>query len=68
MKRKTHSRWENCKFEDLKIGDIFKLFDPDGSPVIDDGYCIAASEPYETDGVMGINADVIRNEGAVQCT
>lgn len=33
--RKVNGLWEDIKFRELKDGDIFRLFEPDGTPVVD---------------------------------
>lgn len=64
---KQGGEWKRVKMMDLKIGDLFRMFNPDGEPVLWDG-CgefIAGGQPYidETTagrwGVMTYSCDLI---------
>ena len=50
------SLWGSCKFEDLKIGDYFRLFEPDGCQVFGEGLSYmwkATSEVYVGEDTVG---------------
>ena len=46
---KNNNKWEMKSFGELKRGDIFRLFEPDGVPVADGKIYIADNnpEPFE---------------------
>lgn len=54
----TESGWKEINFEELKAGNIFRMFNSDGTPVKDrDGnkIFIAISEPFLTeDNVLAV--------------
>jgi len=50
--------WTEVSFEQLLKGDTFRLFESDGTPVIDDegkSIFVATCDPYVYRGVWGIN-------------
>jgi hypothetical protein len=51
--------WQDAEFGDIKIGDVFRLFEDGHTLVVNrDGQSMfkAASEPYIVDGVRTVNA------------
>ena len=54
--------WVEAKFTDLKKGDIFRLFDPDGTPIVGSKKqkeFLATSEAYQrkSDGLWTVNVE-----------
>lgn len=54
-----NNKWQEINFEHLHKGDIFRMFESTGEPVVDNKgnrHFKAVSEPYMTpDGVLGID-------------
>jgi hypothetical protein len=50
----TGERWEPVVFSDLKRGDIFRLFESDGTPVDGGEACVAHADAVLRDLVWGI--------------
>lgn len=51
-----------ANFDDLEVGDHFKLIEPDGTIVKDSSGCetfVARSNPYVSDGVLTIDCDCV---------
>ena len=38
--RLVNDKWEPVEFEDLKVGDVFRLFEDDAKPVLNQGVAI----------------------------
>ena len=59
-RRRGHDNWEPVEFMELTSGDIFRMYEQDGEPVIDQkGHkeWIATSKPYiNKDGIPTIKA------------
>ena len=66
--------WKEIQFEDLKVGDKYRMFEPDGSPVVvigDGGKFEGATEwivtkgPYkrEKDGVWTVECECLAPRG-----
>lgn len=53
-------QWIEVRFLDLKIGDKFRLYEPDGTPVAHDFEWIATSDAYinQENGVGTIEVDI----------
>ena len=59
--------WEDVKLKELTKGDIFRMFEPDGSPVKDElgaTEFITAGEPYEVTHLYERAPDMVK-EGEV---
>jgi hypothetical protein len=56
-----NGKWQSIEFKDICKGDIFRLFESTGEPVIDNNgktEFVAKSEPYITsDGVLGVDIE-----------
>lgn len=50
----TGERWEPVPFSTLKRGDIFRLFESDGTPVDNSEACVARADAVLQDSVWGI--------------
>lgn len=49
--------WEDIEFQNLKLGDTFRLFESDGEPVINDkgeSEFVTISDLYLVDGIWAI--------------
>lgn len=46
--------WSTCEFVELKTGDTFRMFEPNGEPVTNSGKCnfVAKGEPYENENAI----------------
>ena len=52
--------WKQSTMLELIVGDIFRMYEPDGSQVVDQsGYSVfkAVSLPYVTDGIPGVHVE-----------
>jgi hypothetical protein len=63
-KKDATGQWVDVAFRDLKKGDVFRLFEPDGRLVDGDEEVTAASDAYETNGVWSIQCDGLKAEEA----
>jgi hypothetical protein len=52
----TLGGWAQVKFSDLRQGDVFRLFEPDGEPVEDGQEFTCCSDAY-FDGVWGVKVE-----------
>jgi hypothetical protein len=67
----SHSRvtgyWDEVKFTDLRKGDIFRLWDPDGKPDhMVDGYhdvCVALADPLPQDDESKFSVESLHVNG-----
>jgi hypothetical protein len=54
----VHGGWLRVEFKDLRKGDVFRLFEPNGKPDIEeDGrpqVCVALSDPEPAEGGEGV--------------
>lgn len=60
VERLIKGNWEECKMYQLKIGQIFRMFEPTGEPVVgkfEDTQWIVTSEPFKLDGVWAVDIE-----------
>jgi len=59
-----YQEWVGLLFEDVAKGDIFRLFEPDGTLVINNGCStyMAISDSYVEKGIWTINCETINME------
>jgi hypothetical protein len=36
IQKKVNGKWVNVNYNEIEPGDVFRMFDPDGTPVVDD--------------------------------
>jgi hypothetical protein len=48
------SFWQKCRIQHLRKGDIFQMFEPDGSGRVGDTEYVATGNPILTEQVWGI--------------
>ena len=54
-----NNEWTKVAFENLKEGDVFRLFEEDGSDVDGGEICKATSAPFEDDDVITIKCEPV---------
>jgi hypothetical protein len=55
---KVRAEWEEIPFVELKKGHIYRMFDPDGTPVDDGEVSVATSDAQPTDDGVQENYSV----------
>jgi hypothetical protein len=62
--KQSDGTWQPIKFTELKYGDVFKLVEPDGTPVLYNGVSelMAASDAYFNDEYGEYVVDVFEKE------
>lgn len=53
--------WSDIPFNCLKMGAIFRLFEPNGTPVLNGVWLKANSDAYIKDGLPAIDCDILNN-------
>jgi len=53
--------WTDIPFQYLKMGAIFRLFEPDGTPMLGGAWLKANSDAYMEQGIPLINCDILNN-------
>jgi hypothetical protein len=56
--------WRDVRFEDLKKGDVFRMFEDEGTLVDGDERCTAVSDAYCQFGIWTIKVDGSKAERA----